>query len=173
MRVALLGDSICKSLQGLSKNILSMYDVRNFGVSGFKSSDLLHSVILRRAAEFDPSIVIVILSGNDITPGINIEEIITNISEITDYFRSKNITVRFCGMLYRRNPRGLNSITYKKICNSVNRRMRNICPCLTFFSGLGKEKLKYYLKSDGVHLNYEGKIVLLNKIKSTIENTMG
>ena len=84
-----------------------MYSVINYGVSDFDSYDLLNSNVLHEVASFQPNLVIVILSGNDITPSNNLESIIQNISDIAYYCLDLNINVKVIQILYRHKPGGL------------------------------------------------------------------
>ena len=127
-----------------------MYSVINYGVSDFDSYDLLNSNVLHEVASFQPNLVIVILSGNDITPSNNLESIIQNISDIAYYCLDLNINVKVMQMLYRHKPRGFTNIQYTTFCNEINRQMRKISLLITFYSGLSKSNIMNYLQSDGV-----------------------
>ena len=169
LKVALCGDSNCRGLIGMSKRELSSYNIRNFGVSGFTSSDLFHSIILTEISEWNPDVVVIILSGNDIKPRMDINCVLNNFCGIADYFNSKNITVRFSQLFFRNKPRNLSIEQYNKICNLINRKMKKILPKMTFYSGICQSKAEFLLKCDGVHLSFYGKQLFLRKIKTQLE----
>jgi acyl-CoA thioesterase-1 len=180
IRVACVGDSITQGSgypQKLQMLLGSNYTVRNFGVSGSTVSlnstkPYMNQTVFRRAEDFDPEIVVIMLGTNDANSEIahsedNFEADYTQlVTSFEDLEGNHLIWVVKSPPIFSNNSSYNN--TY--LANTVIPHIDNIAtqmdlPTVDMYSAFGNHS-DYFM--DGVHPNAEGATLIASNVYDAI-----
>lgn len=169
-RIAFLGDSL--TYGGKWEEFFPNYEIRNYGVSGEKSVEILSR--LDNVLAEKPDQIFLMMGINDLGDGIGKNHILNNFNELIARLKNESGVLLIVQSLL---PVNFHLFASEKFCSEdirdINNMLKTICKKenITFvdlyssFSTYSYELIKEYTK-DGLHLNNAGYRLWKNCLKS-------
>ena len=164
IKVALVGDSLVKRIP----NYMLPQKMRKYSKGGAKAESFIQSEEMIQALNYQPQVVFIFIGGNDIRRGCSPKTIFDNIMAIRSRFVGIGSIVEVIEITYRSKPRGMSSDEFRKVQNSINKKLRRHTKETLSLGGL--DLIKGFLENDGVHFNYQGIENLVARINLTVSN---
>lgn len=141
---------------------LNLSNVINTGVSGDTSEEAL-ARIQKDVLDIDPSLVIVLIGGNDFLEGVPIEKTVSNVDEIVRRITEANSTVVLVHL--KSNP--LND-KYREPAEKIAAKYKSVLVTDVLNGILGNGSLM----SDEVHPNTKGYAVMAERITPAVKKVL-
>lgn len=163
-RYAIFGDShvsrLCNGGFGFGAGVTP---VCFFGQGGLYAARI-NETLLRSMLDFNPTHVLIILGGNDLSVGYRTPDVVNSLLSLRDRLLSLGISRVFVGEIFERSQfrwTGINQSLFGQKVRGANRRLRERlgmdCFCLRGFQiRTGHVRRNPMFCSDGVHLSRRG-----------------
>lgn len=162
-KVGILGHSYVNRLPFESPLQLPSFEVRKFGSSGAKVSNITQRSVWYSFLDYKPDLVLLMLGGNDINVNTQTTSLCHEIKNLA--IMIEELTGANCMIMNiepRLQPRDISPDLYNTYKNAVNRSLGRIPDSKSRIRGMGIEKED--LCHDGVHLSVIGNEKLMKRL---------